>query len=392
MPDVAFENRSGIAYYRFSMNGKNVKISSNVKIYESKIELKTGIVLGKPTETQIILSQLDSLKNSYKDCILNGNEPSLDYLKSQMFGRFKKELVPTLTILLDKYFEHNYGSNSLFDQKTIQKNGYMLRYAKEWVEAEFPTKAQIIDIKPIHAEKLMNWVITDKKVQKDHARRCVGFLDRALKFAVDSSWIPQNSFQYILEEKKFQRQPKDIIKFLTDSELITIENVEIKNPDIAKIRDWFVCSCHIGTAWDTFPIMRKSWIKTNESGTTYMEGKRGKPNGERHEPFIVPLNDKSISLLEKFIYQSPKNQDYIFEKVPTGQHVNTILKEVSFLAGVNKPISFNWGRKTFATRLINAGVRIEIIAKMMGHTSTKTTLGYYAKVNLSTILNEGLKQ
>ena len=100
MPDISFENRNGIAYYRFTMNGKNVKISSNLKIGESKIDLKTGMINGKTRETQIILSQIDNLKNAYKDCILNGNEPNLEYLKSQIFGKFKKELVPILSVCL----------------------------------------------------------------------------------------------------------------------------------------------------------------------------------------------------------------------------------------------------------------------------------------------------
>ena len=391
IPDVSFDSRNGMAYQRVRINGKDTKISLNVKIGKSPIEPKTGIVSGNPIATQLILAYHGRFKTAYKDCILAGKEPNIDYLKSEMFGRVKKEIVPIMSVTLERYFEHSYGKSSVLDSKTVQKNGYMLRYVNEWLKCEFHgIRVELIDIKPIHAEKLMNWVISVRKVEKEHGRRCVGFMDRTLKFAVDSGWLVQNPFQYVLSEKKFQRQTKEIVKFLTETELKKIENIHIKNPDIARIRDWFVLACHIGTAWDTFPIIKKSWIKIDESGTKYIDGQRGKPNKEKHEPFIVPLNDKAKQLIERFLFESLPHSNFLLNKIPTGQHVNLMLKEIALLAGVEKSLSFNYCRKTFATIHINNGTRAEIIQKMMGHTNIKSTLRHYAKIEIQTILSEGL--
>ncbi|GAC1314943.1 MAG: hypothetical protein NVSMB24_40160 [Mucilaginibacter sp.] len=56
------------------------------------------------------------------------------------------------------------------------------------------------------------------------------------------------------------------------------------------------------------------------------------------------------------------------------------LKEIADLCKINKPLTFHIARHTFATTItLNNGVPIESVAKMMGHTSIKTTQ-IYAKV------------
>lgn len=49
------------------------------------------------------------------------------------------------------------------------------------------------------------------------------------------------------------------------------------------------------------------------------------------------------------------------------------------LCGIEKRTSFHQARHTFGTLLLSAGVPIESISKMMGHTNIKTTQ-VYAKV------------
>lgn len=57
-----------------------------------------------------------------------------------------------------------------------------------------------------------------------------------------------------------------------------------------------------------------------------------------------------------------------------------IVKEISDLCGITKNLTFHIARHKFATTVtLNNGVPIESVAKMMGHTSIKTTQ-IYAKV------------
>ena len=392
IPDINFSTRNDRVSVRCIIGGKDIKISLNVKLKKGQtVDAKLGIVHGNPEATSMILTLVERLKAGFKKSFLAGKQPSVDWLKAEMFGVTNYEPIPTLKVVMNKYFEHKYGEKSLLDFKTKEKNGYCLRYIQEWLLVEFAKNhnVELSDLEQIHPEKLLNYIMQTKSVSKEHARRTLGFLDRSLSFAVQSGWLTNNPFQYVLTEKQFQRQTKEITKFLNDSELALIINAEIHNKELDTIRKWFVLGCLTGMDWFTFVNAEKSWCQIDADGKPYLDGIRSKGKMENPQRFIVPLSKKADCLLKEFGAYSADGNKLIFIQMPTNAHVNRMLKEVAGLAGVSRPISFNWGRKSFATILINRGVRAEIIKQMMGHAKLETTLSHYAKIDKSTVLREG---
>jgi site-specific recombinase XerD len=391
IPDTSHGTRNDRVFARFVLAGKDFKVPYPIKLKKGQtVDAKTGIVHGNPEATSLILTLTERLKEAFKKSFLAGKQPSIDWLKAEIFGVAQYEPTPTLLVVMDRYFQHQYGEKTSMDGKTKEKNGYAKRYCTEWLQVEFPFKnVELEDLKQIHAEKLLNHVMHSKQVSKEHARRSLGFLDRALKFAVQYGWIANSPFQYVLSEKQFQRQTKEITKFLAESELALIINAEIHNQELDTIRKWFVLGCLTGMDWFTFINAEKSWCKIDTDGKPYLDGIRSKGKRENPQRFIVPLNKKADSLLKEFGAYSPDGNKLIFSQTLTNGHVNRMLKEIAGLAGVNRPISFNWGRKSFATILINRGVRAEIIKQMMGHAKLETTLSHYAKIDKSTVLKEG---
>ena len=59
---------------------------------------------------------------------------------------------------------------------------------------------------------------------------------------------------------------------------------------------------------------------------------------------------------------------------------NECLKVLAVMAGIEKPLSSHWARHTGATMLLNSGVDMEIVSKVLGHSSTKITREVYAKL------------
>ena len=60
--------------------------------------------------------------------------------------------------------------------------------------------------------------------------------------------------------------------------------------------------------------------------------------------------------------------------------MNSYLKEIADLCGIQKQLTFHVARHTFATTVtLNNGVPIETVSKMLGHTNLKTTQ-HYAKL------------
>jgi len=66
--------------------------------------------------------------------------------------------------------------------------------------------------------------------------------------------------------------------------------------------------------------------------------------------------------------------------VPTNQKMNSYLKEIMDVCGINKNLTFHIARHTFATTVtLSNGVPIETVSKMLGHKNLKTTQ-HYAKI------------
>ncbi|MDH6253419.1 hypothetical protein M2347_003146 [Chryseobacterium sp. H1D6B] len=62
------------------------------------------------------------------------------------------------------------------------------------------------------------------------------------------------------------------------------------------------------------------------------------------------------------------------------QTMNSYLKEIANVCGINKELTFHIARHIFATTVtLSNGVPIESVSKMLGHTNIKTTQ-HYAKI------------
>lgn len=62
--------------------------------------------------------------------------------------------------------------------------------------------------------------------------------------------------------------------------------------------------------------------------------------------------------------------------------MNSYLKEIGDLCGIEKNLTFHLARHTFATTItLTNGVPIETVSKMLGHTNLRTTQIYARVVN-----------
>ncbi len=65
----------------------------------------------------------------------------------------------------------------------------------------------------------------------------------------------------------------------------------------------------------------------------------------------------------------------------SNQKINSYLKEIGAIVGINKSISHHMARKTFAsTVLLYNDVPMEIVSELLGHSSMKITQEYYGKI------------
>lgn len=92
-----------------------------------------------------------------------------------------------------------------------------------------------------------------------------------------------------------------------------------------------------------------------------------------------------MAILKKYDGQLPKGE---LLPVLSNQKLNSYLKEIADLCGINKNITFHLARHTFSTTVTLAkGVPIETVSKMLGHTNIETTQ-IYARITNDKIRND----
>lgn len=147
---------------------------------------------------------------------------------------------------------------------------------------------------------------------------------------------------------------------------------------LGKVRDLFLFQCYSCLAYSDLSRFDAKKIEEID-GKKFYSGRRGKTNVR----FTIPLLQPALDILQKY-----KNKLPIISNVK----YNVYLKEVAAAAGIEKHLTTHWARHTGATLLLNAGVPIEVVSKVCGHSNTQITQKIYAKMLSKTIVEEVTKR
>lgn len=186
--------------------------------------------------------------------------------------------------------------------------------------------------------------------------------------AIQRDIISQNPYTGF----KIDRGKSDIRRFLNEEELTSIENAKTSTRSLEKVKDLFLFQCYTGLAYAD--LSKFDFNQVIVRNGKYVVHDVRKKTGEE---FYIILLPKAIEILKKYDYKLP---------IMTNQQYNLRLKIVADAAGLDKRLTSHMGRHTYATMCLNSGVKIEVLADMMGHADIKTTQ-IYAKLVNSTVEN-----
>jgi site-specific recombinase XerD len=108
--------------------------------------------------------------------------------------------------------------------------------------------------------------------------------------------------------------------------------------------------------------------KTAE-GRLYIRIKRKKTDVEA----FIPLHPVAEQILT--LYNTIDNTKPVFP-LPNRDQLWYCINEIGFLAGVKCTLGYHQSRHTCGTLMLSAGIPIESISKMMGHTNISSTQVY----------------
>lgn len=207
----------------------------------------------------------------------------------------------------------------------------------------------------------------NKKYDKTTSAGYMTKLKTLIKFGIDNDKIKINPFNGIKITKG-----KKPITYLTEEEISKIIDLKTDNISLSNIRDCFVIMLGTGLAYADLSNLKKEDVK--KEGDTYYIRKNRVKTGEEFTAIILPFALPFI--LEK---------DW---KVISNQKFNVYLKVIADLCNIKKNLHSHLGRKTYATLLLQSGVRLETVSKAVGHSGIKITQQYYAKLSYQNVINE----
>lgn len=111
----------------------------------------------------------------------------------------------------------------------------------------------------------------------------------------------------------------------------------------------------------------------------HLHGAKGKKDR------IVGISPTLLVMLREY-YRNYKPQKYLFEGQFSGTHyssrsIQLVLQQAKQKANIQKPGSMHLLRHSFATHLLDKGIDVVMIQKLLGHNDIKTTLRYLHVTN-----------
>lgn len=199
------------------------------------------------------------------------------------------------------------------------------------------------------------------------------FLNSFIIDAIDEGLMQRNPYKHI-HINKDKNGGDALEKFLTAGEFAWLSAIEPTVDYLRHARDLFIFQTYTCLSYVDMAAFDSARIRDVKGKPMYV-GRRGKTRQE----FTFLLLPQAQRILERYGGKLP---------LMTNQKYNQYLKMLATMAGIDKPVSSHWARHTGATMLLNSGVGMEVVSKVLGHSSTKMTRQIYAKLLDETIADE----
>jgi site-specific recombinase XerD len=231
--------------------------------------------------------------------------------------------------------------------------------------------------------------LRDKKLSQNSIHKEFKNIKKFLNVAINKELFDEGKNPF--KKFKIKTVPSNI-SFITEEETERIERLEFQQgeKEVEFIRDLYLLGIYTGLRFsDLMNLKKESIQEQNKDGSAKIVLKMQKTSDYVYLPINTLYRGKPLQLIKKHMQEEG---ELVFKHY-TNQHVNRMLKVIGKMAGVSKPITFHTSRHTFGTTLLNKGMPIEMVQRLMGHQRIQQTLEY-AKLQTNTIekqLNEIFK-
>ncbi len=373
------KNGKGTIMIRVTLNSQRTQFSSKLEIEPELWDNKAGKVTGRSNAVNNLNNTIDSIRTSLRNIYYELDKTgtvTAEKIRSAFLGNHLCQ--KSLLALFDKHNEDvkklvgksiASGTLAKYERTRNRLAGYLF---KQYKLSDIP-------LKDINNEFIWGFEVylkADCKCNANTTAKFMQFFKRIIIIARNNGWIIGDPFaNYKIRLKRVDRG------YLTEDELQKIIKKELVSERLEQVRDLFIFSCFTGLAYIDVKNLKEENIRKSFDGSLWIMTKRKKTDTTVN----VPLLKIPQKILKKYKGKMKNNQ---ILPIISNQKLNSYLKEIADVCGINKNLTFHLARHTFATTTTLAkGVPIETVSKMLGHTNISTTQ-IYARITNTKIGND----
>ena len=160
------------------------------------------------------------------------------------------------------------------------------------------------------------------------------------------------------------------------------EKMKMNDREAEQARLMFIFSCFTGMSIADMETLQYGHIQMAADGQKYIRKERQKTK----VGFVVPLHPIAEAIINHCRKKQENNEEWqavkekgdslVFHSDCSRSVMGKNLCIVGKACGIRQSLSYHMARHTFGTMSLSAGIPIESIAKMMGHTSISSTQIY----------------
>jgi site-specific recombinase XerD len=384
---VSPETKSvSISYFlkELKTDPNNHVIMGRIVYDRKKVEFTTGIRISQNSwcskkqqskNSTLVNKKLIQLCSDINDAKLylenQGAYFSVADIKKLVFEDHKKQ--PTMLAFCNEFLQEKQKGGEC-TPGTLSKYAPTFKYLREFLKK---ANAENMRMKQWTARHIHDFdlfvkgiIINDKgarmtlsTVNKHHVK-----IKTLLNHAMQKQLITTNPYDSF--KLKFPYKNRD---YLNSYEMALLEELNLRhNFTLQKARDLFLFSCYTGLRFQDTQDLKMSDL-TVINGHVFLCIIQGKTK----EALEIPIVDAAMEILKR--YTDLPERILYGKALPqmSNQKTNFYLKAVAEIAGIDKALTHHMARHTCATTvLLDNGVSIEVVSKILGHTSIRTTQEY----------------
>lgn len=353
---------------RITIDGVESRFNTKVYVEDSKWNVEANKVSGNNPNSRKQNAILDDIKASLHRIYHNLQRFDIvtaEKIKGEFLGL--DDSAETILSLFDK---HNTDMEALVGiskaKATLQKYKVTRKHLANFLKKKHRVSDMAVkSINDMFIRDFEIYMLSQAKVSHNTMSKFMGFLKKIINIAINNGIIVHNPFaNYKIQFQKVDRG------YLTEQELNILIKKKFSIKRLEQVRDVFVFACFTGLSYIDAKELTKEEIRVSFDGNTWIMSQRQKSKVSMN----IPLMEIPKMILDK--YKGKLDDDRILP-VLSNQKMNSYLKEIADVCGINKNLTFHLARHTFATTVtLSKGIPIETVSKMLGHTNIQTTQIY----------------